>query len=91
MGKNDYSTNEKKVSMAILISKLISEQSISGTMGVISWWLILWEDITMKVYASKIYEAKLYNSKEKQIYIVEEFSTPFSTIDRTNRKYTNLI
>lgn len=59
VGQNDYSTNQKKVSVAILISKLISEQNISGTMGVISWWLILWEDIAMKVYASKIYEAKL--------------------------------
>lgn len=74
--KNDYSTNQKKASVVILTSKLISEPSTPRTKGVISWrWSIFWEDIIINVYASKTYEAKLtelQRETDKFIIIVEE-------------------
>lgn len=64
---------KRKALAAILISKLISEQSISGTKGVISWWWpIPQEDVTtVNVYApdeevSNHIKQNWQNCKEKQ-------------------------
>lgn len=82
--KKDYSTNQKKASVAINI-KLISEESVSGQRE-------SFHDDSLRVHNYKCscmlkpMKQNRISKRNRQIHNLEEFNTPLSIIDKVDIK-----